>query len=56
MRRKNTEASPEGSNSCEDTPESIKSKISSNSFVLPRNAAVTMFDKINVCESIDVKA
>lgn len=35
--------------SCQDTPESIKSKISANSFVLPKNAAITMFEKINVC-------
>lgn len=53
--RRNTLKSLEDSHSCADTPESIKSKISGNSFVLPKNAAVTMFEKIFVCESVDIK-
>ena len=38
----------------EDTPESVKQKMSQSQLKLPKDAAVTMFEKIDVCESIDV--
>jgi hypothetical protein len=38
----------------EDTPESIKLRLSDNSFKVTNEMAVTMFEKIDVCESIDL--
>lgn len=38
----------------EDTPESVKLKLSGNSFKVTTEMAVAMFDKIDVCESIDI--
>jgi hypothetical protein len=38
----------------EDTPESIKLRLSDNSFKVTSEMAVTMFEKIDVCESIDI--
>jgi hypothetical protein len=38
----------------EDTPESIKDRVSQRGLMLPKDAAVTMFEKIDICESINM--
>ena len=38
----------------EDTPESVKMMVSQGGIKLSRDAAVTMFEKIDICESINL--
>jgi len=40
----------------EDTPESVKERLNQSQLRLPNEAAVTMFEKIDVCESVDIAA
>jgi len=38
----------------EDTPESVKMMVSQSGLKLPKDAAVTMFEKIDICESVNL--